>query len=80
MRITRPPRVFDLIDNGDGVSWVPHDDHAPGGTGHLLAFPVLEGAAPFGGASVGASSYRTTAERRIERRKRARPRKLDVTA
>jgi hypothetical protein len=74
MLVTRPPRVFDLIDNGDGVSWVPCDDRPAGADGHLSAFPALSD------AEAGVSSYRTTAERRVERRKRARPRKLDVTA
>ena len=80
MLMTRPPRVFDLVDHGDGVSWVPCDEGPAAADGHLSAFPALGASSSCGGAVVGVSSYRTTAERRVERRKRARPRKLDVTA
>ncbi len=83
--LTRPPRVFDLVDDGDGVSWVPdhgQEDAEFDGDDGPYRLPD-EAVSPRGGApdmSLPLSSYRLTAERRIERRKRPRPRKLDVTA
>ncbi len=75
MFTTRPPSVFDLIDTGDGVSWVAYDEgEEPRAAARRASRP-----AKAGGAAAGVTSYRTTVERRIERRKRPRPRPLDVS-
>ncbi len=74
-----PPRVFDLVDTGDGVSWVPYDDLASDTPEPAPAIRRAGKPAATGGTTAGVTSYRATAERRIERRKRPRPRPLDVS-
>ncbi len=74
MATMKPQRIFELVEQGDGLTWVTQESRAkqaPGATGK----PTLAG-----GAASNVLLYREAAERRVERRKYVRPRPLDVTA
>ena len=77
MATTALPRVFELVEEVDGVTWVPKEARtsAKGRVPGAMGRPTLRG-----GAAASVLLYRTTSERQVERRKRARARALDVTA